>query len=219
MDGGRSSSSSSEDDGDAEWRASINSVANTTTFKGSTANGNGVVSTSNGTSINFTSHEDEPHRNDPQKLKHYQIKAIKLLDNILEKEIEIVKDHTPVTHTNDMDNEGGVRLFRNAPRGIVFDHVVELEGPRKRPVLIPGTEIDEKSKKFRRQIQSVAVEGTDVINSSKNSYEKTLARIEAKNAKAKAAAKIEEERIAQLKKIRGERWLPSIAKDMKGSSC
>ncbi|KAM7507197.1 hypothetical protein LguiA_017650 [Lonicera macranthoides] len=218
MGGGRSSSTSSgEDDGDADWKAAIYSVASTTTFNGSTPNG--VDSTSNGSLKNSKSHDDrQVDKNEPQKLKHYQIKALKLLDDLLEKGIEIVRDPMPVPGNNTVKNEGGVKLFRDAPRGIVFDHVDELEGPRKRPRIIPGKEIDEKSKKFRRQLQSVAIEGTDIIAEARGAYQKRLAKLEAKDAAAKAAAKREEERIAELKKIRGERWLPSIAKYMKSSS-
>lgn len=44
---------------------------------------------------------------------------------------------------------------------------------------------------------------------------KASARLEAKEEAAKAKAKKEEERIAELKKVRGEKWLPSVAKEMK----
>lgn len=47
-----------------------------------------------------------------------------------------------------------------------------------------------------------------------DAYKKSLARLEARVEAAKAAAKREEERIENLKKIRGERWLPSMAKEM-----
>lgn len=40
---------------------------------------------------------------------------------------------------------------------------------------------------------------------------KASARLEAKEAAAKAKAKKEEERVAELKKVRGEKWLPSVA--------
>lgn len=42
-----------------------------------------------------------------------------------------------------------------------------------------------------------------------------MARLEARDAAAKAKAKREEERVEILKKVRGERWLPSMAKEMK----
>lgn len=50
---------------------------------------------------------------------------------------------------------------------------------------------------------------------ARDACQKALARLEAKDAAAKAAAKREEERVAELKRIRGERWLPSIAREMR----
>lgn len=67
---------------------------------------------------------------------------------------------------------------------------------------------------FRRRIRSIAVDGKDLIAAANDAYKKSLARLEAKDAAAKAKAKTEEERIEKLKKIRGERWLPSMAKEM-----
>lgn len=70
------------------------------------------------------------------------------------------------------------------------------------------------SKQFRRRIRSIAVDGKDLIAAANDAYKKSLGRLEAKEAAAKAAAKREEERVEKLKKIRGERWLPSMAKEM-----
>lgn len=67
---------------------------------------------------------------------------------------------------------------------------------------------------FKRQLQSVVVDGLDVMAAAKAASQKSLARLQARDAAEKAAAKQEEERIAELKRIRGERWLPSIAKEM-----
>lgn len=67
---------------------------------------------------------------------------------------------------------------------------------------------------FRRQIQSVAVGGEYIMAAARDTCQKSLARLEAKDAAAKAAAIREKERVAELKRIRGERWLPSIAKKM-----
>ena len=71
---------------------------------------------------------------------------------------------------------------------------------------------------FKRRLQSVVVDGKDIMASARNACQKSLARLEAKDAAAKEAAKREEERVAELKKIRGERWLPSLAKEMKTKS-
>lgn len=67
---------------------------------------------------------------------------------------------------------------------------------------------------FRRKLQSVVVDGADVLIAAKKASQKSLDRLEAKEAAAKAKAKREEERVAELKRIRGERWLPSIARNM-----
>ena len=69
--------------------------------------------------------------------------------------------------------------------------------------------------KFKQRIQSMAIEGKDIIAAGNRAREKSIARLEAKEAAAKAAAKREEERVAELKKVRGEKWLPSIAREMK----
>jgi septation ring formation regulator EzrA len=54
----------------------------------------------------------------------------------------------------------------------------------------------------------------DIISEARDAEQKSLAQLEAKEAKAKAKAKKEEERVVELKRIRGERWLPSIAREM-----
>ncbi|CAK9170805.1 unnamed protein product [Ilex paraguariensis] len=213
--GGRSRSSSGEDDGDADWRAAIDSVAATTSFSRSTANG--LASTSNGST---SSRKVHPAQNvqlenpKPQLLKHYQVKAQKVLDDILEKTIEVVRDPVHVPDDDPVMDGGGIRLFKHAPPGIIFDHINELQGPKKRPRILPGKGIDEKSTKFRCQLRSVAVDGMDIIAAARDAGQKSLARRQTRDAAAKTAAKREEERVAELKRIRGERWLPSIARDM-----
>lgn len=68
---------------------------------------------------------------------------------------------------------------------------------------------------FRQQVKSVVVDGNDVMVSAKEAHERAVAKLEARDAAAKAKAKREEERVAELKKIRGERWLPTIARQMR----
>lgn len=58
------------------------------------------------------------------------------------------------------------------------------------------------------------MDGADIIAAAREKGQKALAKLEAKEAAAKAKAKKEEERVAELKRIRGEKWLPSIAKEM-----
>ncbi|KAI3972752.1 hypothetical protein MKX01_019410 [Papaver californicum] len=198
-----SSSSSGEEDGDAEWRAAISSIA--TDFNNQSAATNGPVPKTS----NRTSNSEEQ-----LKPKHYVVKVQKLLEDMLDKSLEMVNE--PISECDDEPavSEGGIRLFRHAPLGIVFDPVDESKLPRKRPKILPGYEVDEKSKKFKRQLKSVAVDGVEIMASARDACKKSLARLEAKDAAAKAKAKREEERVAELKKIRGEKWLPSIAKHM-----
>ncbi|XP_073281051.1 uncharacterized protein [Primulina huaijiensis] len=211
MGNSRRSSSSGEEDGDAEWRAAIDSVAAVATF--SKPKSRSVLTSFD----RLGTYEDEEHGiRKPQKIKHYQLKARKLLDEILDKTLEVV----PYTNHNTLDktstpNDGGVRLFKHAPPGIVFDHIDELHGPKKKPKILPGEELSEKSKKFKKQLQSVVVDGADIVIASRVACQKSLAKFEAREAAAKAAAEREEERVAELKRIRGERWLPSVARDMR----
>jgi hypothetical protein len=66
-------------------------------------------------------------------------------------------------------------------------------------------------------LRSVVVDGSDILVSAKKASQRSLARLEAREVAAKAKAKREEERVQELKKVRGEKWLPSIARQMKVS--
>ncbi|XP_027347662.1 uncharacterized protein LOC113859043 [Abrus precatorius] len=207
-------SSSGEEDGDAAWKAAIDSIAGTTnTYIASFTNGRSATKHSDSNKHDDDT-DDRHHKPKTQQIKHYQIKAQKLLNEILEKSIEIVKEPVPVLDEDPKVNECGIRLFKHAQPGIVFDHVDEPQPPKKRPRILPGADANEKSKKFRRRILSVAVDGIDIMAAANDAYKKSIARFEAKDAAAKAAAKREEERVENLKKVRGERWLPSMAKEM-----
>ncbi|KAI6699369.1 hypothetical protein NL676_013693 [Syzygium grande] len=212
----KSSSSSGEEDGDAEWKAAIDSVASADPFHAKNCAGDTSKpsSRSNGKLCGPVLEEDPDPKCRPQLPKHYQIKAQKLLDDIVERNLEIVSNPVNIQDSDREDDGGGIQLFRTAPRGIMFDRIDEPLGPKKKPRILPGEEINEKSKKFKRQLQSVVIDGLDVMGAAKAASQKSLARLEARDAAAKAAAKREEERVAELKRIRGERWLRSIAKEM-----
>ncbi|CAN6301889.1 unnamed protein product, partial [Urochloa humidicola] len=204
------SGSSSEDDGDAAWKAAIDSIA---------AVGFGVPS-SNGVAKAASGGSGEADRDaeleQPQapKLKLYQIKVRNMLDDMLEKNLEMVK--APCTNLTDpTETEGGIKLFKKAPPGIKMDSMDKLHVQLERPKIVPGEEVDEKSKKFRHMLRSVVVDGSDILVSAKKASQRSLARLEAREVAAKAKAKREEERVQELKKIRGEKWLPSIARQMK----
>lgn len=79
--------------------------------------------------------------------------------------------------------------------------------------MLPNCYLDWCIAQFRGQLRSVAVDGVDIMAAARDACQKSVARLEAKDAAAKAAAKREEERVAELKRTRGERWLPSIARE------
>ncbi|XP_010938972.1 uncharacterized protein [Elaeis guineensis] len=218
MGGGSSANSSGEEDGDAEWKAAIDSVA-AVNLGTSTSNRPATPQSVAGGSTAPDDPRDEQLKK-PQTpgLKLYQIKAQKLLDDLLEKSLEMVTNPIPMSNDNPQSNGGGIQLFRKAPPGIILDPIDPHPQPRKRPKILPGKEVDEKSKKFRRQLQSVIVDGNNIMAAAREACQRSLARFEAKEAAAKAAAKKEEERVLELKKVRGEKWLPSIAREMQGKT-
>lgn len=71
---GYCSSSSEEEDGDAAWRAKIDSIAGTTTYISSFTNptSNGNTLTNKHTDPNES---DEDHKPKNQQIKHYQLKV------------------------------------------------------------------------------------------------------------------------------------------------
>jgi hypothetical protein len=52
--------------------------------------------------------------------------AQKLLDDIVENTIEIVKESIPVLDEDPNVDDCGIRLFRHSKPGIVFDHAGKL---------------------------------------------------------------------------------------------
>ncbi|KAL3534056.1 hypothetical protein ACH5RR_007577 [Cinchona calisaya] len=212
-----SSSSSSEEDGDSDWKAAIQSVAATTAFTSSNSSAvaaaAAAVNSSTHHLIGGDHHKEVVDYPKSQNVKQYQLKAQKILNDILEKTIEVVSSTNLFPDEDFTNNGGGIQLFKHAPHGIVFDHIDEVQRPTKKPRILPGKEIDEKSNNFKQQIQSVAVEGTDILAAARNASQKSLAKLEARETVAKAAARREEERVVELRKIRGERWLLCMAKD------
>ncbi|XP_072984452.1 uncharacterized protein [Typha latifolia] len=211
MGRGSPSSSSGEEDGDENWRSAIESVAAADFVL---PNSNGTTNTRPKTGkSNLEDFHNEERKNKPQTpgLKLYQIKAQRLLDDLLDQSIEIVRD--PSLHLSDTteSNGGGIKLFSRAPPGITIE-TINILCPKRSRELYLGKKLMRNQR--RRQFRSVAVDGNDVIASAREASRRSLARFETKEAAAKAAAKREEERVLELKKTRGEKWLPSIAKEM-----
>ncbi|KAI3888635.1 hypothetical protein MKW92_034730 [Papaver armeniacum] len=194
------SSNNEEEDGDAERKAAINYLA--TDVSNQSADSNGPVpKTSNECFVNdFISDFFWP-RIGKSLWTSWQVQ--KLLEDMLDKSLEMV--NAPV------DEGDGISLFRHAPLGIVFDPVDDSKLPRKRPKILPRYEV------FKRQMKSNVVDGVEIIASARDACKKSLARLEAKDVAAKAKSKREEERVAELKKIKGENWLPYIARHMRVS--
>ncbi|PQP96319.1 uncharacterized protein Pyn_23583 [Prunus yedoensis var. nudiflora] len=218
-----SSSSSSEEDGDSEWKAAINSAAAgassvmSSFMNGFSANENGGGAAEITTRVKPSSCPSTTKSRSACPISPQIICTLFFISfNLMGKSLEIVNDpliDLPDDEAVVDEDEGCIRLFKNAPPGIVFDHVDE-QPLRKRPRILPGREINEKSKKFRRQLESVVVDGKDIMAAARDKCQRSLSRLEATDEAAKAAAKREEERVAQLKKIRGEKWLPCIAREM-----
>ncbi|KAJ4900272.1 Uncharacterized protein Rs2_14223 [Raphanus sativus] len=207
-DRGGGGDSSSEEEDDPKWKAAINSIVTTTAYAASATKAAAAAAATQ-------QHEDGEFRLKPKKLTHAQIKVKKLLNEMVENTLDFVKDPTLTLVPQDdeePENDCGVRLFKRCSTGIVFDHVDELQGPKKKPNLHPSRGLEASSKEFKKRIESIAVDGSDVLSAAVESAKKASARLEAKEAAAKAKAKKEEERVAELKKVRGEKWLPSVAR-------
>lgn len=204
------SSSSSDDDGDATWKAAIESVA-VGGFGYPSSNG---AAKAGGEDNHGLEQPPQEEKAQAPGLKLYQIKVRNMLDDMLEKNLEIVSN--PCSNLADpVETGGGIKLFKKAPPGIRMDAIDKYHVQLKRPRILPTPQIDEKSKKFRHMVQSVVVDGNDVLVSAKEGSQISLAKMEARETAAKAKAKREEERVTKLKKVRGEKWLPSIAREMK----
>ncbi|KAJ0841310.1 hypothetical protein HanPSC8_Chr14g0628941 [Helianthus annuus] len=94
---GGDSSSGGEEDGDAEWRAAIHPVTSTAPSN-SSAVANGTTTTSDGS----------PSQAHTKNIKLYQIKAQKLVDDILEQSIKVVrKEPMEVAENHSIINKGG----------------------------------------------------------------------------------------------------------------
>lgn len=61
------------------------------------------------------------------------------------------------------------------------------------------------------RLQATAVDSETISEQAKRLREKILASAKSSQAKAELARKNEEEKVAQLKRQRGEEWLPSVA--------
>ncbi|KAF3775514.1 hypothetical protein EJ110_NYTH44477 [Nymphaea thermarum] len=211
----RDDSSSGEEDGDEEWRSAINSIAVDASVPSLTVAASQKTRKKNhgeGDDTHSDSNGDEDAK--PRPPNPHKLKVLNMLDDFLDRNLVFVKK--PITKMKSMpeQDEGGVRLFGRAPPGLTFKTDTVL-APRRRPKILPYEEIDERSKEFKRRIRSVAVDGADVFAAAEVARQSALARFESRLAAEREAAKREEARVAELKRLRGEKWLPSMGKQMR----
>ncbi|CAN6448142.1 unnamed protein product [Victoria cruziana] len=211
----RDDSSSGEEDGDEDWRSAINSVAvdaSAPSFAVVTSQKTRKKNHGKGDDIHFDSDEEEGAKQRPPN-PHKQ-KVLKMLDDFLDRNLVFERNSIPEMKNTPEKDESGIRLFHRAPPGLTFKTDIAL-APRKRAKILPYEEIDERSKEFKCRIRSVAVDGADVFAAAEVARQSALARFESRLAAEREAAKREEARIAELKRLRGEKWLPSMGKQMR----
>ncbi|KAJ6808368.1 uncharacterized protein M6B38_166670 [Iris pallida] len=116
------SSSSGEEDGDADWKAAIDSIASID-VSNKASNGRTKRNPDSADSGERDTDDEKKKKASAPALKLYQIKAQKLLDDLVGKNLELVQSSIPPTDNNHKSDEGGIRLFRKAPLGILVDPI------------------------------------------------------------------------------------------------
>jgi len=224
---GTSRISSSSDDGEDEGHASrlasvaIDSAAvvlNASSSAPSLRNGRGKLSSDQLV-------EAENQSKETSGLKLYQIRLQDLLYKHLDKTVgetfaaqPLLATEQPIEcHENGLDEvekDVDIRLFSRAPPGIVIKRPEKnLKGTKRvKPNLKRGYSIDdEDSEEHLVRLQAAAIDGETIRAEAKHAMAKALATSQVSAEVAEKAAKREEERVAALKRERGEEWLPAIA--------
>jgi hypothetical protein len=226
---GTSRISSSSDDGEDEGHASrlasvaIDSAAvvfNASSSAPSLRNGRGKLS-----SDQLVEAENQS-KGTSSGLKLYQIRLQDLLYKHLDKTVGETFAAQPLLateqtiechHENGLDEvekDVDIRLFSRAPPGIVIKKPEKNLKVTKRvkPNLKRGYSIDdEDSDEHLVRLQAAAIDGETIRAEAKHAMAKALATSQVSAEVAEKAAKREEERVAALKRERGEEWLPAIA--------
>ncbi|CAM6042576.1 unnamed protein product [Sphagnum compactum] len=222
---GTSQISSSSDDGEDEGHASrlasvaIDSAAvvlNASSSAPSLRNGRGKLS-----SGQLVKAENESK--ETSGLKLYQIRLQDLLYKHLDKTVGetfaaqplLATEQTIECHENGLDEvekDVDIRLFSRAPPGIVIKRPGTNSASLVKPNLKRGYSIDdEDSDEHLVRLQAAAIDGETIRAEAKHAMAKALATSQVSAEVAEKAAKREEERVAALKRERGEEWLPAIA--------
>ncbi|PKA58171.1 hypothetical protein AXF42_Ash012894 [Apostasia shenzhenica] len=124
--GGDDDDSSGEEDGDAQWKAAIDSVATVVVSSSNCSNKPRASARSCASSWSRQANFDNEKEDDKAKSplpKLYQIKAQKLLDYLLDKKLELVETHIPVNNDHHQSDGGVIKLFKKAPPGMKLDPV------------------------------------------------------------------------------------------------
>ncbi|CAK9216464.1 unnamed protein product [Sphagnum jensenii] len=223
---GASRISSSSDDGEDEGHASrlasvaIDSAAvvlNASSSAPSLRNGRGKLS-----SDQLVEAENQS-KGTSSGLKLYQIRLQDLLYKHLDKTVGetfaaqplLATEQTIECHENGLDEvekDVDIRLFSRAPPGIVIKKPGTISASLVKPNLKRGYSIDdEDSDEHLVRLQAAAIDGETIRAEAKHAMAKALATSQVSAEVAEKAAKREEERVAALKRERGEEWLPAIA--------
>lgn len=150
----------------------------------------------------------------------YQIRARSLLQEYLDRtyEMDVIKNNGNVEQnvacSKDTEDDAGFCLFRCAPPGISFKFSGEAVVSRKRGRELKDNDCDESSKTFEARLLAAAIDGATVKARAEKAITKSICSWLSNEAAEREAQKIEEERVALLKRQRGEEWLPSVARKM-----
>ncbi|XP_024375153.1 uncharacterized protein [Physcomitrium patens] len=225
-----SSSSDEDDELDAAKLAALRSVAidSSAVIQNASAPVPSLRKSANSGNASVNSATDsrgsEEDGKDSSGLKLYQTRLQDLLYKHLDKKFGATTGDVSVTNAkpsqppsgdsivDEGGRIGGIRLFRRAPPGIVIqkrEEIVPSLGVK--PNLRPSLTLDEDSEEHLVRLRATVVDTETVEEQGKRWREKSLASAKALQEKAGLAKKKEEERVAQLKRERGEEWLPSIA--------
>lgn len=160
--------------------------------------------------------DGEEDKDQSSGLKLYQTRLQDLLYKHLDKTFGDERRSIPLPLRDEIVDEsartGGIRLFRRAPPGIVVPIRDEkIHGPGIKPQLRPSLTLEEDSDEHLVRLQATVVDGETVAHQAEQLRKRALASAKSAQTKADLARKKEDERVAELKRQRGEEWLPSVA--------
>ncbi|MCO5598979.1 hypothetical protein L7F22_053078 [Adiantum nelumboides] len=143
----------------------------------------------------------------------YELQARDLLHKYLDSTFKIIPAKDTCTSALDMPENAGFYLFKNAPSGLSEKQHCQEAALRKRSF---HDRDNEASDMFQSHLVAAAIDGGAVRLHADRYKAKAFALWTLQETQEKAAKQEEDERVALLKRQRGELWLPSIARDMQG---